>query len=144
MMYWTGQKKIKPLTIALACASVLALPASAENQITGDWLDEKGKTRINIYECGAYLCSRITWMKHPRKDIHNQNPALRSRNLVGAEIAKNIEPRENSKWVGDVYNSERGKTYPTIASFSNGALTIKGCLTNARLLCKTVKFSRFK
>lgn len=139
-------KKLKNRLSALLISSLLALPATADanEQIAGEWAAENGKSRIRIYECGAFLCSAIVWLKNPRKDINNENPALRGRDLIGAQIAAGMRPVGPNKWTGDVYSTKKGKTFPSIASLSDDVLTIKGCLTGAHLLCKTVKFTRSK
>ena len=44
---------------------------------------------------------------------------MRSRNLVGATISKNLKPAGDGKWAGSVYSPKKGKTY-------SGFATVKG------------------
>lgn len=126
---------------ALFVSTENALPASP---ILGQWIAENGKTRINIKPCGDKLCSTIIWLKNPRKDANNENPALRGRDLVGVRIANNMKPTGKNKWTGDIYSSKRGKNFRSAVKLSGDVISIKGCLTSAGLFCKKVRFKRFR
>lgn len=116
----------------------------AESSVLGEWLAANGKTRINIFYCDQEkLCSTITWLKRPRKDANNEDKSLRDRDLVGALIADRMKPKGHNRWVGKVYSPKKGKNFASTAKLSGDKLTIKGCLSRAGFLCKTLEFNRF-
>lgn len=133
------------LTSAVAALALIATTSpSFAAGIEGTWNRTDGKSKIKISKCGSNLCSKIIWLKKPRKDTKNENAALRSRNLVGATIANNLKPAGNGKWSGSVYSPAKGKTYSGFATVKGDNLRMKGCLTSAGILCQTAKFTRAK
>ena len=132
--------------LTLITTLIASTPAVADNEIFGEWLAENGKTRISTYPCvddNKAVCSAITWLKNPRKDTNNVDPTLRTRDLIGVEVAKNMRPSGKNRWKGSVYSSKKGEIFPSTARLKGGILVIKGCLTKSRILCKTQTFSRF-
>lgn len=130
-------------TIA-ALAVLASTSASFAAGIEGTWTRSNGASKIKISKCGSSFCTKIIWMKAPRKDTKNENTALRSRNLVGTTISKNLKPSGDGKWSGSLYNADKGKTYSGSASVKGNKLNMKGCLTSAGILCKSAKFTRSK
>lgn len=119
---------------------------SANAGILGEWRADNNKTRIKIFPCvddGETFCSVITWLQTPRKDVNNENPELRERDLIGVEVAKNMKPKGKNKWVGEVYSAKQGKTFASSVSLDGEVLKIKGCLSKTKVLCKTEKFFRY-
>ena len=65
----------------------------------GEWITEGGKARVRLAPCSSdaqRLCGVITWSYRPPgaesgplRDIHNQDPALRSRPIVGLSLLQN-------------------------------------------------------
>jgi len=135
------------LFIKLTLITSLLAPASsmANEGIFGEWMADNDKTRIITYPCEnnvEEVCSAITWLKKPRKDVNNKNPALRDRDVVGIEVGKNMRPKGKNRWVGEVYSDKKGDIFPSTARLKGDVLKIKGCLTKQKLLCKTRTFNR--
>lgn len=133
------------LVTGFAALALLAttIPSFAAG-IEGTWNRSDGKSKIKISKCGSSFCSKIIWLKTPRKDTKNENASLRSRNLVGATISKNLKPAGADKWSGSIYSPKKGKTYNGFATLKGNKLSMKGCLTSAGLLCQSAKFTRAK
>ncbi|MEP6445946.1 MAG: DUF2147 domain-containing protein [Hyphomicrobiales bacterium] len=133
------------INFALITSLLTPVSAVANEGIFGEWMADNGKTRIITYACAdnaAEVCSAITWLKRPRKDINNKNPALRNRDVVGLEVGKNMKPKGENRWVGEVYSDKRGETFPSTARLEGDVLKIKGCLTKRKFICKTRTFDR--
>ena len=84
----------------------------------GIWVNEEGKARFEIYECGDELCGKISSLKEPYRDgkpkldDNNPNKKLQSRPLLGLEFLKGFEYVGHNKWDnGTIYDPESGKTY---------------------------------
>ncbi|MEP2943228.1 MAG: DUF2147 domain-containing protein [Hyphomicrobiales bacterium] len=132
--------------ITLATLGMLAAMSSANaaSGIEGTWTATDGKSKIKITKCGSNFCSKIIWLKNPRKDTKNENAALRGRNVVGIQNSNNLKPAGKNKWSGNVYSPKKGKTYQGFATISGEKMTMKGCLTSAGLLCQKASFKRAK
>lgn len=127
---------LSALPIALALA---ASPASAQQSIDGTYIDSGGYTEITVGPCGNRRCGEITRIirqkpGEPNRDVHNDNPALRDRPILGIRILQDLV-WDDGAWRGEVYNPEDGETYRTeVRARANGALEVKGCVV---LFCRT-------
>ena len=133
--------------VKLTLITSLLIPTSgmASEGVFGEWMADNGKTRIITYACAdnaEEVCSAITWLKKPRKDVNNKNPALRGRDVVGIEVSKNMRPKGKNRWVGEVYSHKKGDNFPSTANLEGDVLKIKGCLTKRKFICKTRTFDR--
>jgi uncharacterized protein (DUF2147 family) len=100
--------RFAPLTAILAVGSLVQ--AASGDQIQGTWSPDNGReSKIEITRCGDRYCGVIVWMKMPRNDDKNVDPAQRSRPLVAARIMNNFK-YDGSAWVGTLYSPERGKS----------------------------------
>jgi uncharacterized protein (DUF2147 family) len=69
--------------------------------LTGLWLTPEGLSKIEIKNCDAGQCGSIVWMKSPKNDEKNADPALKGRPLLGAQIVNGnkIYAPERGKWM---------------------------------------------
>jgi uncharacterized protein (DUF2147 family) len=138
---------------SFALAAVFAL-AGAQSALaaepTGNWLTQTGGSRIKIADCGGALCGTIVWLKEPndpetgkpKTDKHNADAAKRSRPLLGVQIVLGMKPAGASKWTGQVYNAEDGKTYSGNLTWSGGdSLQLQGCALGG-LVCKSQTWTK--
>ncbi|MEM8839037.1 MAG: DUF2147 domain-containing protein [Pseudomonadota bacterium] len=131
----------KTLICALAAFTLSSTGAFAADP-TGVWTNTDGESKIKVSNCGSSLCGQIVWLKKPRKDTENVDESKRSRDLVGVQIFNDLKKNGDNQWVGSSYSPRKGKIYSGAATLKGDRLTLKGCLTSARLLCQTVKFNR--
>jgi uncharacterized protein (DUF2147 family) len=84
---------------------------------------------VRIASCGSALCGHIAWVARPGgTDTNNPDPAKRSRPILGLPILLTMQPK-GSRWEGEVYNAEDGKTYSSnITLRSDNVLRIEGCV----------------
>ena len=120
---------------AAAAALLLAAPMAAAAQpasITGRWLTADGRGLVEIKACGAALCGRIIQVLNPRPnqpttDIHNPDPAKRTRPIQGMEILSGFTA-SGDWWSGRIYDPKSGKTYSSWLQLNGATLTVKGCI----------------
>ena len=134
--------------IVLSAALVpLSVTAAAAADPTGYWRKaEQGERpgKMQVYRCGAgkrYLCAKIVWLQspldrngRPLRDVRNENPSLRGRQIMGLPIVSGMAPVGANRWKGNIYNPEDGNTYSaTLTLVSSNKINLKGC--KAWILC---------
>lgn len=119
-----------------------ALPAHSENDPAGIWLTQHGDARIQVSRCGAGICGRIVWLRDPidaktnkpQVDDKNPNPALQQRPILGLSLLIGMKPSGPSKWSGQIYNADDGKTYIAhVTAKDNDTLDVTGCIAGGML-----------
>ncbi len=120
-------------TIILISTLLLAVIVNAftGDDILGKWITSDGDAIIEFYKCGGKYCGRIIWAKEPeKKDIHNPDPSLRTRPLLGATIFTDFVFNGNNEWKGGrVYNPDNGKRYKCkLTMESRDKLKVRGYL----------------
>lgn len=107
-----------------------ALPASAQTpSVMGRWLTASKVAEVQIAPCAnpanGPVCGTIVKLNDPKgpdgkvvapeaaTDIHNTDPALRSRKVLGMVLLYNFASTNdpNTFEGGTIYNGENGKTY---------------------------------
>ncbi len=107
------------------------LPADA---IVGEWCTPKeegrppGRIKFIHANDGTYQ-GIITWSAEPKNDVHNKDPKLRDRSLVGTVIMWHLRYDDGEYVDGYVYNPEDGGTYGLKAEMlSPESLKVRGFL----------------
>jgi uncharacterized protein (DUF2147 family) len=130
--------------------AVFGLTAIAYADPIGTWLTEGGKSRIRIADCGGALCGTIVWLREPndpetgkpKTDKNNADSGKRSRPLIGVPIVLSMKPNGPSKWSGQVYNAEDGKTYSgNLTEQGPNSVRLEGCALGG-LVCKGQNWTR--
>lgn len=136
--------------------SILLLPftlrAQDADRILGLWQNESGDKVVEIYKKENRYFGRIHWLKEPknpdgswRRDIHNNDPSLRSRILLGIDVFKNFrfDPKDNEWDDGEIYSEYSGNTYNAkIWLNENGELKVRGYLGFLWFLGRTNTYYR--
>lgn len=136
-----------------AAAIVIALfgfsqTASADPK--GTWVTENGRSHVKIADCGGALCGTIVWLKEPndpetgkpKTDKNNVDAGQRNRPLIGVSVFSGMKPNGGSKWSGQVYNAEDGKTYSgNLMEQGPNAVRLEGCAMGG-LICKGQNWTR--
>jgi uncharacterized protein (DUF2147 family) len=142
---------------AILRASLVAVPLAAamaaEPSAVGEWVTEGGKARVRIEPCAAEpakLCGAITWSYQPEGagpgplvDVNNQDPALRSRPILGLPLLQGFEPDGPSAWGGGtIYDPEGGKTYRSKMRLDGpDRLEVEGCVL---FVCRGQTWTRYR
>lgn len=109
--------------------------------LTGVWLTENSDSKIRMTPCGKAFCGTVIWAKTNDLDVHNPDPALRRRSIVGMPLTTNMKPNGDGRWAGSIYNPENGKTYSvTMQQKSTSQLEVEGCVLG--VLCGSDTWSR--
>lgn len=141
-------KSIAPRVLAILVASIIPALSHAEDKLTendliGDWVFPENGSVIRAYRCGDGFCGKIVKVMDPsRRDIHNPDPKLRGRPVVGLVIFTSQYKKGPTTWRGKLYNTLDGSTYEgTLNIIDKGRVTLVGCLF-AELICDARTFLR--
>ena len=141
------------MKIRLALLAALALPSIALASPIGEWTTEGAKARVRIEPCAAdaqKLCGAITWSYRPADappgalvDVNNDDPALRSRPIVGLPLLQGFVPDGPDAWAGGtIYDPEGGKTYRSKLRLKGAdTLEVDGCVL---FFCQSQIWTRWR
>lgn len=103
--------------LLLALMSAASTFADSPAAIAGTWLSGDGDGLIEIRVDGEEIRGSILGAPEedpdrPTTDIHNPDPALRDRPLIGLEILSGFDYDGDGAWSGGfIYDPNSGKTY---------------------------------
>lgn len=124
-------KKVLMLVGVLFAGSALAAP----EDVLGVWKTNEGGGHVELYQVGDELRGKIVGgdpdEAKATTDVNNPDPELRSRELLGLVIIKDmVYDAEKDAWVdGELYRSTKGKTYRAkIRLGEDGVLKVTGYL----------------
>ncbi|WP_228779818.1 DUF2147 domain-containing protein [Aquiflexum lacus] len=124
----------------------LSLPNEKADAILGDWVNEEGNAKFNIYKSDGKYFGKITWGTGlDTKDSKNPDPKLRGQELVGLTILKDFKFEGKNTWSdGSIYDPNDGKTYSCKMTLkSNGQLEVRGYV-GVSLFGRSETWSRIK
>lgn len=137
-------KKILMVLSLMVMGSALAAPDDA----LGLWKTNEGGGHVQLYRVGDELRGKIVGgdanEAKATTDIHNPDPALRDRELLGLVIIKGMRyDAKQDAWLdGELYRTTKGKTYRAkIRVDDNGVLKVTGYLGFFK---KTVDWNRLQ
>ncbi|WP_194777180.1 DUF2147 domain-containing protein [Pararhodonellum marinum] len=114
--------------------------------ILGEWVNEEGNAKFNIYKSQDRYFGEITWgTGGDTKDSNNPDPKLRGKNLVGMTILKDFKFDGKNTWSeGSIYDPKDGKTYSCKLTLKSGdKLEVRGYV-GISLFGRSETWSRFK
>jgi uncharacterized protein (DUF2147 family) len=136
---------IRPTIVALLLTLAGASAAHAAPAVTGNWVTQDGSAIIAINQCGKGLCGRIARALirkpgYPQTDIHNPNPAVRRKPLIGLQILSGFVQKGGRWEQGRIYDPESGKTYRSVLKLNpDGSLKVSGCIA---FICQSQRWTR--
>jgi uncharacterized protein (DUF2147 family) len=114
-------------------AKPLAVKFPAE-AILGEWCtqveENRPPARVTFVRAqdGTYM-GILSWASRPRKDVHNKDPKMRDRSVVGIVLMWHLHFDDGEYVDGYVYNPEDGGTYRMKAEVLNSdSLKVRGYL----------------
>ena len=143
----SGPKMLKT-ALATVLTLLLAAPAMAAPDIDGVWLSPSRDAHVKITHCGDTLCGKVISAIQPKTnpnflDVHNKDPALRSRRVIGAMLLEGFTGGPSEWSGGHVYNPGDGNTYRgTLTLVDDNHLKLTGCAL--WVLCKTQVWTRLE
>lgn len=145
-------KQLHRLIIVSALALAphfIAAPAFAGSGIDGTWRISSGKVTIRISYCGGKsICATIVGLAkplnkkgQPKLDKNNPNAALKTRPIIGLQVANGLKPSGANQWRGTIYNADDGHSYRGSATLIGNQLSMSACILGG-LACKKKLFVR--
>ena len=114
-------------------------------------MDQSKLVQVEIVPCGYRLCGQIVWLSwvedpqddYPLVDLHNSDPVLRTRPLVGLTVLRDLRPADGGTWVdGRIYNPVDGRDYSALLSIKeDGSLRLRAYILHP-LIGQTQFWSR--
>ena len=140
---------MKPVTLFLVAAGLLAVPASASAaDITGLWSTGSEGGRVEIYRCGTALCGKVVDAARLRgnpdlRDVRNSDAKMRTRRIKGLVVLKDFTGGPAEWKGGPVYDPETGDGAARghLKLLANGKLELKGCVA---VFCRTKTWTRVR
>lgn len=148
---------LKPLIAVAVSVGVTALiqPSAAQStaapRIAGVWQAENGQMKIEIVEGSGGPTGRLLWGQRAveadgktfKRDVHNPDPALRSRSLEGITILHNLtwNARERRWDGGRLYDGTSGRTVSARLTPVDGKLEMRAYM-GSPMLGRTIAFRR--
>lgn len=96
---------------------LVATTTDGGEKVIGQWFTAGERARVEIFERDGRYHGRIAWLEDEedgeiRLDINNPDPANRDRRIVGLEILRGFEYRDDGSFTGGrIYDPESGRTY---------------------------------
>jgi uncharacterized protein (DUF2147 family) len=119
----------------LAFLALSATTADAQGSTpAGVWLHPNQRIQIEIAPCRDRLCGKLIWFRRPNDaqgkplvDFKNENPALRTRPLLGLSVLQGLRRAGARVWQdGRIYNPDDGKNYRALMSIQDdGSLRVR-------------------
>ena len=138
------RRTMRRLLVALL-AVFAATAAKAAPEVTGNWIIADRSAVIAVDRCGTGLCGRIARAlihkpNYPQTDVHNPDPALRNRPLIGLQILSGFRARQDRWDQGVIYDPESGKSYKSLLRLNpDGSLRVSGCVL---VFCQSQRWTR--
>jgi len=133
--------------LVTAFALLTAAPAMAQD-IEGIWLSPSRSAHVQISHCADGLCGKVISATKPKTnpqflDVHNKDPALRTRTVIGATLLEGFSGGPTEWTGGRVYNPGDGNTYSgKLTLIDDNHLKLTGCAL--WVLCKSQVWTRIE
>jgi uncharacterized protein (DUF2147 family) len=143
--------RVLMLGLGLFSLPAASAPASAagdslgEENIIGEWWTEERDGRVAFFKAktGTYT-GRLTWSKKPRKDVENEDPKLRTREVVGIILIWKLKYEDGEFVDGKVYNPEDGGIYSVeVESIDRNTIKVRG-FVGISLLGQSQVWTRYR
>ena len=134
--------------LGAAVLTLLTGPVAAAD-IAGVWQSPSRGAHVEIAPCGDAYCGTVLSASPAKSnpqllDVHNKDPSLRTRPMVGARLMEGFRGGP-AKWTGGkLYNPGDGNTYGgSITLVDDDHLILKGCAVFG-LICKSQTWTRVR
>jgi uncharacterized protein (DUF2147 family) len=120
--------------------------------ICGKWISSEKNLIVQVYKEDGSFRARIVWFKNiddskrmeEWADIHNPDPSLRSRKLIGMSILRNLVYMQKSNtWEdGKIYDAKNGREWDASVRVNDeGSLKVTG-YWHFKFIGRTLTFVR--
>jgi uncharacterized protein (DUF2147 family) len=129
-----------------AALSFLACGYAHAADPAGLWQSQSDQSRYRVRHCGQRICVRIAGIAEGPavRDIHNPDPSLRNREVIGIDIISASKSTGDNSWAGAIYSFRSGQTLPgRLQLEDDNTLSVTACLVES-LLCQMQKLTRLE
>ncbi|MGB1237983.1 MAG: DUF2147 domain-containing protein [Pseudomonadales bacterium] len=124
------------LSFTLLLTSTMVLASAAPDNIIGRWQSEDKEAIFEFYKHGEHYASKLVYGKQvveadgktSKKDIHNPDPSLRDRDILGIVNIQGLTYKNARYSAGKIYDARTGKLYDCKVEIKEGALYLRGYL----------------
>lgn len=135
------------LMLLASCVAWTSTPAQAQDDaIAGTWLTDAADSKIEIAKNADSYTGKVVWLRQPQRngkpaiDAKNEDPAQRSRPIMGLLVLSGISAAGDGLWRGTLYSPQKGRSYPVELSVAkDGRLDLK---VKSGMLSKHVLWTR--
>lgn len=116
-----------------AALALIGATAWSQEAPQGRWITASGNLEVEIAPCGKALCGTVTQVLGNRSMSRDgeEMKAVDTRPALGMKILQNLVPetvegQRTTRWEGEIYNRENGKTYACLMSLNpDGSLLVR-------------------
>lgn len=116
-----------------AMLALFSATAWSQEAPQGRWITASGNLEVEIAPCGKALCGTVTKVLGNRSMSRDgeEMKAADTRPATGMRILQNfvaetVEDQRTTRWEGEIYNRENGKTYACLMSLNpDGSLQLR-------------------
>ncbi|TSD67500.1 DUF2147 domain-containing protein [Inquilinus sp. KBS0705] len=132
----------------------VSAPTAADEMICGKWESAQKNIIVQVYkDDNNQFKGKIVWFNDGEgnkkmatwTDVHNPDPALRSRKILGLNVLEKLtyNPKSNSWEDGMIYDAKSGRKWNSSAYLAkDGSLKVKG-YWHVKFIGKTMTFHRY-
>ena len=102
----------KAIFSCLFLAALTAQSAAEAPDIAGTYVNDTGRTKVRLSDCGAGICGTVVWMSAPVNDVKNPDASKRNRPVVGIQ-AVTLKPTGEGTYLR-LRTSRRGSVSPFV------------------------------
>jgi uncharacterized protein (DUF2147 family) len=125
----------------------------ASDRILGRWISLEGNVIVEVFKDSLTYKGKVDWFDdsddpaHPmniRADVHNPDPSLRSRKIIGLTVLQGLtyNSKSNSWENGKIYDVNTGKVWSSTIRLENDSLLRIRGFWHFEFFGKTMTFKR--
>ncbi len=142
------------LAFVFAACACLAQSAANSDEICGKWMSSENNLIVQVYKENNLFKGKIVWFKNPDEsrdmneyyDIHNPNPLLRDRKLIGLNVLENLKfDNDTNTWEnGTIYDATSGRMYSSAISMNTDKTIKVTGYWKFKFIGKSMQFKKVK
>ncbi|HYG29333.1 MAG TPA: DUF2147 domain-containing protein [Allosphingosinicella sp.] len=121
-----------------AVASFAGTADAQTQQPTGVWRNPRNTVHVRIQPCGRAMCGTVVWAS-PRAQQKAREAG--TRNLIGAQLFRQLQPQGTGTWGGRVFVPDRARTVAGTLRVTGRSAIVSGCIVGG-LVCRSQTWTR--
>jgi len=121
-----------------AVASFAGTADAQTQQPTGVWRNPRNTVHVRIQPCGRAMCGTVVWASARAQQKARE---AGTRNLIGAQLFRQLQPQGTGTWGGRVFVPDRARTVAGTLRVTGRSAIVSGCIV-AGLVCRSQTWTR--